>query len=71
MKPDDGTCKHYGRIEYEHWDCMNCSMHFLRCPVCMPSYCPDCLNIKWIRRMYKPITKAKANTIQQETPDRR
>lgn len=59
MKPDDGTCRHYGQVEYEHWTCMKCSMNYLRCPICKPSYCPDCRVTKIIVIPEMPYYKAK------------
>jgi hypothetical protein len=42
MNPCDGTCEHYGRIEYQRRACVKCWMWFLACPICMPTCCPDC-----------------------------
>ena len=53
MKPCEGTCKHYGRVNYEKKFCTRCCLWFLRCPKCRPSYCPICLEDLRVKREKK------------------
>jgi len=63
MNPCDGTCGHFGRIEYVHKVCLRCWMSFLGCPVCRPIYCPDCRNIELVIKVDLPYYKAKKKSL--------
>ena len=39
----DGTCAHYGQVDYIERFCIRCNLWFLACPKCHPIYCPICI----------------------------
>ena len=66
MNPCDGTCEHYGRVEYQHRVCVKCWMWFLACPICRLTECPDCrVRVAEIRiiKLDEPYYKARAKEL--------
>jgi hypothetical protein len=63
MKLDDGTCEHYGRVDYVHCTCMLCYMVFLACPLCKPRHCPDCRGVRRVMPLDIHYCKAKAKSL--------
>jgi len=66
MKPPDGTCEHYGQVDYRKRLCLMCWMCFLACPICKQVYCPDCRSGKLRIKADVPYYKAKQKSVAKK-----